>query len=176
MLNPEGPIDPPLKWRPIPGHPGYMAGTGGSILSSWQAKGKEWRELRPSLRKEDGRKRYTVRRADGRYRRCYGATLVLEAFIGPCPPGMECCHNNGDCTDDSLGNLRWDTPTANKADMERHGTRQRGEQINTAKLTEDDVRAILAGGYPLRPHAEKHGVSIALVGMILRRKVWKHVI
>lgn len=48
--------------------------------------------------------------------------LVLEAFVGPCPPGMEGCHNNGDPTDNRLANLRWDTRRSNVLDSVRHGT------------------------------------------------------
>ena len=32
--------------------------------------------------------------------------LVLEAFVGPNPPGLECCHNNGDPSDNRVENLR----------------------------------------------------------------------
>jgi hypothetical protein len=48
--------------------------------------------------------------------------LVLLAFVGPCPEGMECCHNNGDKSNNMLGNLRWDTQSANTLDLVRHGT------------------------------------------------------
>lgn len=48
-------------------------------------------------------------------------SLVLEAFVGPCPPGMECLHGNGIRTDARLVNLRWGTSKENKADMVRHG-------------------------------------------------------
>lgn len=47
--------------------------------------------------------------------------LVLEAFVGPRPDGMEACHNNGDRSDPSLSNLRWDTPSANQRDSVIHG-------------------------------------------------------
>lgn len=47
--------------------------------------------------------------------------LVLEAFVGPCPKGMEACHNDGDPTNNLLSNLRWDTHEANVADTKRHG-------------------------------------------------------
>lgn len=48
--------------------------------------------------------------------------LVLEAFVGPCPPGHECCHWNDVPYDNRLGNLRWGTSTDNKFDAVRNGT------------------------------------------------------
>src|SRR3970282_914182 len=35
--------------------------------------------------------------------------LVLAAFVGPCPIGMEGCHDDGAPTNTRLRNLRWDT-------------------------------------------------------------------
>lgn len=51
-----------------------------------------------------------------------GHALVLVAFRGPRPAGMEGCHNNGDPADNRLENLRWDTRVANRQDAIRHGT------------------------------------------------------
>ncbi|MES5383891.1 NUMOD4 motif-containing HNH endonuclease [Mycolicibacterium conceptionense] len=48
--------------------------------------------------------------------------LVLAAFVGPCPDGMECCHNDGDAGNNRLENLRWDTHSANVLDCVKHGT------------------------------------------------------
>ncbi|GJJ22261.1 NUMOD4 motif-containing HNH endonuclease [Mycolicibacterium mageritense] len=42
--------------------------------------------------------------------------LVLDAFVGPCPDGMEACHNDGDRANARLDNLRWDTRSANTLD------------------------------------------------------------
>lgn len=47
--------------------------------------------------------------------------LVLEAFVGPCPDGMECCHGPGGPSDNRLDNLRWDTREENARDIVRHG-------------------------------------------------------
>lgn len=41
---------------------------------------------------------------------------MLEAFVGPCPPGEECCHGPGGPADNRLANLRWDTRQANIRD------------------------------------------------------------
>jgi hypothetical protein len=47
---------------------------------------------------------------------------VLEAFVGPCPTGQECCHNDGNAANNRLENLRWDTHKANGEDAMRHRT------------------------------------------------------
>jgi hypothetical protein len=49
-------------------------------------------------------------------------TLVLEAFIGPCPPGMECCHGPAGPADNRLSNLSWGTRSKNMIDTLRDGT------------------------------------------------------
>lgn len=48
--------------------------------------------------------------------------LVLESFVGPCPDGMECCHNDGDRTNNRVDNLRWDTRYGNCQDIRAAGT------------------------------------------------------
>jgi hypothetical protein len=48
--------------------------------------------------------------------------LVLETFVGACPPGMEACHWDDNASNNRLENLRWDTSLANKQDMERNGS------------------------------------------------------
>ena len=48
--------------------------------------------------------------------------IVLEAFCGPCPDGMEVLHGNGIRTDNRLSNLRYGTRSENNADSIRHGT------------------------------------------------------
>lgn len=58
-----------------------------------------------------------------RFRRVHH--LVLEAFVGPRPAGMETRHLNGVRADNRLENLAWGTPTENAADKIRHGTATR---------------------------------------------------
>lgn len=47
--------------------------------------------------------------------------IVLEAWVGPCPDGKEGCHGRGGPTDNSVGNLRWDTHQNNVLDMYKDG-------------------------------------------------------
>lgn len=61
---------------------------------------------------------------DNKAKTCGVHRLVLEAFVGACPEGMECCHNDGDHTNNNLDNLRWDTHSNNVYDIVRHGRHQ----------------------------------------------------
>ena len=58
---------------------------------------------------------------NGIQRTAYVHRLVLEAFVGPCPPGMEACHANDISGDNRLVNLRWDTSSANHFDAVNNG-------------------------------------------------------
>jgi hypothetical protein len=55
----------------------------------------------------------------------YVHRLVLLAFVGPCPDGMECRHKDGDKRNNRLSNLMWVTPLENSADKYTHGTLRR---------------------------------------------------
>lgn len=48
-------------------------------------------------------------------------TLVLEAFVGPRPPGLVALHGNDIGTDNRVGNLRWGTPSENQYDRVENG-------------------------------------------------------
>lgn len=183
-----GPCDA-VEYRDIPGHPGYRAGSDGSIWSCLKAVGSRWhndrrmamsdrwKRLRGEPRKEDGRLRYTIRRTDGTYRRIYGSNFVLEAFVGPRPPGMEACHRDGNCRNDSSANLRCDTPTANKSDMLLHGTRLMGERAARSKLSDAqaaEVRRRRLDGDPIKSLALEFGVTESAISYnaLNKRKVY----
>jgi hypothetical protein len=178
-----------IEYRTIPGFSAYRAGTDGSIWSCLRAQaspdgkamqadtGNRTRKLRPELRKEDHRKRYTLRRNDGKLVRKYGSYFVLLAFSGPKPEGYEACHNDGNCTNDKPSNLRWGAVIENKADMVAHGTRPVGEKVNFAKLTSSQVMSIRerrASGVPPRVLAQEYSVTPELIWMIATRKIWRH--
>lgn len=59
---------------------------------------------------------------EGKRRTMNVHVLVLTAFVGPRPPGMEACHGPSGCLDNSVENLRWDTPSENRYDSVRDGT------------------------------------------------------
>jgi hypothetical protein len=92
--------------------------------------------------------------------------------------GYEACHQNGDCTNDSPKNLRWGTSQSNKEDMKRHGTRIKGEQINTCKLSEIDIPVIRnrrKQGERLKQIANDYNMSETQISDICNNKSWKHI-
>lgn len=103
--------------------------------------------------------------------------LVLTAFSGPPPPGMECRHLNGDCTDNRPENLRWGTRKENIHDNIRNGTFSRGESQPGSKLTAEKVGRIktMLGAATYEEIGREFGVSRALVSKIARGKSWPHV-
>jgi len=47
--------------------------------------------------------------------------VMLEAFVGPTPPGAFGLHNDDDRTNNTVGNLRWGTRSENSYDMVANG-------------------------------------------------------
>lgn len=104
-------------------------------------------------------------------------TLVLEAFVGPRPAGMEARHGVGGRADASLTNLCWGTKRANEHDKQRDHTTNRGEQCGNAKLTWELVcklRERLDAGEPLGPMSEETGVCKSTLSKIRYRKRWAY--
>ncbi len=104
--------------------------------------------------------------------------LVLGAFRGPCPGGMEASHLNGDRLDNRASNLCWETRKDNHARKREHGTRQVGERHGMSKLTTGGVREIrrrLARGESQESVAADFGVHKASIGRIHLGKTWSHV-
>jgi len=100
--------------------------------------------------------------------------LVLEAFVGKCPEGMEGCHNDGNHQNNMLENLRWDTPKNNHADKVKHNTSNSGERCNWAKLTKEQIIAIRNDSRLQRIIAEEYGVRQSLISRIKNGTRWVH--
>lgn len=110
--------------------------------------------------------------------------LVLEAFVGPCPPGLEGCHNDGNPTNNCISNLRWGTPASNAADRIKHGHAPnhgcgpKGERNASAKLKEKDIPRIFSlwrGGCTKKNIAKMYGTSDVQICNVINRKSWSHV-
>lgn len=155
----------PEGQRWVPGYEGaYSAHPNGKVFS-WKGKGGA-REIggvgrhgRVSVCLSMGGKRWQAARS----------AVILTAFVGPRPtiPGkmVDACHNNGDCTDDRLENLRWDTRQANILDAVRHNIKNISWKILPAQR--DQIVSLYArGGSTQAEIAAIYGVSQATVSHI----------
>lgn len=66
--------------------------------------------------------------------------MVLEAFIGPAPDGMEACHNDGNGLNNMLANLRWGSRQSNAHDRIRDGV-----TTSLRSYTDEIVKVELVG-------------------------------
>jgi hypothetical protein len=119
-------------WRPIPSCPGYEASNLGRIRSVARVVMRRNGSPCPrkgyvlSPKRQYGYLRVTLVERKSRLVH----DLVLEAFIGPRPPGADACHANGKRDDNRLANLRWDSRSANMRDAVRHGTHPTGSRTH----------------------------------------------
>lgn len=121
------------QWRPVVGYEGqYEVSDKGEVRSigrwltkrtRWGSVSQFWHAGRPLQWTDRGEGYHEVGlNRGGKQRQMKVHRLVLEAFVGPCPDGMEGCHANGNPADNRLENLRWDTHSSNVADSVEHGT------------------------------------------------------
>jgi hypothetical protein len=100
--------------------------------------------------------------------------LVLTAFVGPRPQGLQGAHLNGRRADARLENLAWVTPVENNSHKILHGTTNQGERCHLAKVTDADVMNIRATGSRNTEIAVQYGITAGHVGDIRKGLVWKH--
>lgn len=185
-------------WKDVPGYVGiYQASSLGRIRSlDRYFSRKQWNNGRMTRIKIKGR----IMKNNPTGREGYlGAALtndlgerwdtklhivILLTFIGPRPEGQEACHNDGDILNNSLQNLRWDTPESNQRDRIKHGnghkiTCRRGENISWSKFTEEDIRRIRRqyrnGEKSQGQLAAEYDVYQSYISRIVRGIVWSHV-
>jgi hypothetical protein len=91
--------------------------------------------------------------------------LVLEAFIGPRPKGMQACHEKDDKENNSLKALRWDTPKNNISERKS----AKGENHGRAKITDvqrDEIIEARKNGEKLKSIGARYGISDTRVSQI----------
>lgn len=106
--------------------------------------------------------------------------FVAEAFLEPCPPGMEVNHKNGNKTDNRASNLEWVTKSQNRLHALRvlNQITLKGEQHGMAKLTGSQVlemRQLRESGLKVNDIAKRFGIHQSTCSRILRHKRWKHI-
>ena len=168
------------EWRDIPGWPGYRVSKCGIVQSCKIRNGKgfksTWTTLQPR-RAYDGYISIGLKNVP---KRTFIPihVIVLTAWVGPRPDGMLACHNDGNKTNNTLKNLRWDTPKGNAQDAVSHGTWIHGEKYPGSKLTDRKVEKMyemIMAGSTVQEAAAVLEVNKSTLFNVIYGHAWKHV-
>lgn len=163
-------------------YPGYMVSDHGEVFTRHNNRwgislAMPWRPMKPT---PGSHGYYTVKmkRADGTQRTECVHILVLRMFKGPAGPNQLCRHLDGNKKNNHIDNLEWGTQKENLDDQLLHGTRCRGVDRHSAKVTDDDVREmrrLYSQGVFQRILAARYGLDQSTVSDIVNRRTWTHI-
>lgn len=165
------------NWKEIQGFPGYDISDCGNVRS-WYNTRRRVNTSHPLTQSLSDKGRPIIRvRSGNRKRTLYIHRLVLEAFVGPCPDGMQACHWDDNPLNNVLSNLRWDTQKANIQDSIRNGKMHNGERSGNNKLTSKqviEIRERYANGEMSGSLSREFGVTYIQIRSITSGRNWKH--
>jgi hypothetical protein len=167
-------VRPSAMCRAVPGHHGYHVTRGGVLFTT--------RRVRPGSKIKQstdrgGYKKVTLHNGPSQINK-YVHVILLDAWVGPCPDGMQCRHLDGNPANNQIANLVWGTPRENEADKRAHGTTARGRRNGYAKLDEARVREIIClcnMGARNSDVASVFNIDPATVSLIMTGKTWTHI-
>lgn len=181
------------EWRPIAGYEKYYEVSNlGAIrrIPGVLSHGRKWRgRVLKNLVDRFGYANVSLSK-DGIARKIRVGRIVADAFLGPCPKGMELCHLDGVKLNNKVSNLRWDTHKNNESHKIIHGTVSRGLRNGRytmpectlrgmdhpmRKLTECEVIAIRSSPLSSKLAALQFGVSKTNIKDIRNRRIWRHI-
>jgi hypothetical protein len=173
-------VSPVEQWKDVPGYAGlYQVSDQGRVRALVKRNTKFRSILRPSAR-PDGYLNVGLYGTDGRTKSFLVHRLVLTAFRGEAPAGMQGAHLSGIRSDNRLANLVWATVKENHGHKKLHGTAGVGEKNAAAKLDEATVLAIRREYVPRSKTrgamalGKKYGTSFQNVWSIATGKNWSH--
>ena len=114
---------------------------------------------------------------EGKKKRFFIHSLVIAAFIGSRPEGMDVSHKNG-CRDDNRAvNLCYESHIENMARMHVHGTVACGTKRYNAKLTDEIVVQMrnLRDAVSITALAKQFGIAYQTAYAAINGRSWKHV-
>lgn len=173
------------EWRAVVGFEGYEVSNLGRLRSFLPPNGRGPfvvipKLLKPGLscKKGSSNFRVTLRKGKKKY---YPSvhSMVLEAFVGPRPDGMEGCHfPDPDVSNNKVTNLMWGTSKQNQEHRRVHGSLPEGESHVSSKLNKEkvlNIRIHLFAGMSSVRLAREHGVTKSTILALKWNKTWKDV-
>lgn len=101
--------------------------------------------------------------------------MVLETFVGPRPGKFHASHINGNCRDNRLENLLWESPQSNCARKVGHGTEPHGEMRWSSKLKYDEAVTIKVSPMSTERLAKVFGISQTEICRIKNGITWSEI-
>jgi hypothetical protein len=161
-----------VKYKDIPGFPGYRVGDDGSVQSSKRVIGDgQWFTLSKDTNK-CGYEKVSLYRDGKSYCRTVHR-LILESFIGSRPPKHECRHLDGNKVNNRLDNLTWGTHAENMEDRKSTGQPWSPRRLDETKVRE--VRRLRNEGKTVREIAKEMGVGVWVIDDAVRGRSWSWV-
>ena len=164
------------EWRPVLGYEGiYEVSDLGHVRRvSEYRNGRAGMIMAVAARGETGYLSVALSR-NGRCTNQLLHRVVIEAFRGKRPTGMETHHIDGDKQNPRLSNLEFVTSSENTIAAYRSGVRAaRGVTKPNAKLNDEIAREIFTSREPRRVLAGRYGVNISVVDGVRQGRAWKH--
>lgn len=173
-------------WRCAVGFPGYEVSTWGRVKSIPRVVGGrdgKFRRVRGGVLSpwlSSKRPMVALRNCGNRSMSVYVHCLVLRAFVGPRPEGLQCCHYDDMPANNRLENLRWDTAKSNVGDAIRNGKSKRshpGESNPSSFRSRKEIRKIrelfASRKYTQMQLSVMFDIPQPVVSRIVRGSVWK---
>jgi hypothetical protein len=114
-----------VKWMPVPGYEHiYEVSDSGNIRSLDRLNSRGYKLCGKVLHPTVGKNGYpfVTLTKNSCQKKFYVHTVVMLAFQGPCPNGLEVRHLDGNRTNPKLNNLKYGTRIENMQDAILHGT------------------------------------------------------
>ncbi len=182
ITMPRLPEENGVEFRYARGWFGYAVDSLGRVWSCWiwgrPYVGSNWRVLKDAPHRDGYRKIGLCR--DGKQQTRAVHIVVLEAFVGDCPAGMESRHfPDNNRANNCIENLAWGTHEQNCADKAACGTDGIGERHPMAKITATDVLAMRKRrkrtGESYSKIGQRFGLSWSATRAAIVGDNWKHI-
>lgn len=152
-------------FKPIPGFPDYEVSNMGAVRS---LKRRAARILKTPPDNKGYQQVVLCHNGHSVHTRVH--VLVMLAFVGPRPDGLEICHNDGIPGNNQLLNLRYDTHSANMQDCIAQG-KIASLDLGQAKRIRDDR----FNGMTLDALAGKYKTTVSIIrGVVQRGRYYAH--
>lgn len=162
-------------WKNIPGYENFYQISDTTLVKRLKSKGCLKERIIKPHKKKDGYL-YIGLQKNGKRKTFAVHKLMLKSFIGPCPNGLESCHNNGNKEDNAINNLRYDTPSNNSKDKIKHGTFVCNLKRKLNKEIVIEIRKLWKeGNLTQRQIAKQFNINRGTVWQIVNYYTWRQV-